>query len=166
LYSNACFFNLSETDRPAWKVIGPLEPTEPAWLRPPGRVVSLPIAAVEPAEAVEVPDTISADAAQYLSGWQKLAYKSWVDQKRRGVVEAVTGAGKTRLGIAAIKEAVTMNRRSVVIVPSIVLQQQWHRKITEIFPNVRIGLFGGGHRQRTAEITIAVVKSLASDAAN
>src|SRR5207248_1421177 len=90
----------------------------------------------------------------------------WVDQKRRGVVEAVTGAGKTRLGIAAIKEAVTMNRRSVVIVPSIVLQQQWHRKITEIFPNVRIGLFGGGHRQRTAEITIAVVKSLASDAAN
>src|SRR5207249_3159629 len=72
LYSNACFFNSSETDRPAWKVIGPLKPAEPAWVRPRGRVVPLPIAAVERAEAVEVPDAISADAAQYLSGWQKL----------------------------------------------------------------------------------------------
>ena len=98
LYSNACFFNFSETDRPAWKVIGPLKTTEPAWVRPRGRVVPLPIAAVEPAEAVELLDTISANAARHLSGWQKLAYQSWVHHKRRGVVEAVTGAGKTRLG--------------------------------------------------------------------
>jgi superfamily II DNA or RNA helicase len=165
LYSNACFFNLSETDRPAWKVIGKLTPIQPPRTRPRGRVVPPPIAAVEPPKAVVVPGRISADAAQDLSVWQKLAYKRWVDHKRRGVVEAVTGAGKTRLGIAAIKEAVAINRRSVVVVPSIVLQQQWHREIKAIFPHVNIGLFGGDYRQTTAEITIAVVNGFARHAA-
>jgi RNA polymerase primary sigma factor len=35
-----------------------------------------------------------------------------------------------------------------------------------MFPNVRVGFFGGGQRQTTAEITIAVVKGLATDALN
>lgn len=165
LYSNDCFFNSSETDCPAWGVVDKLKKIKPAWTRPRERVSPRPIAAVEPATAGAVPDKISADAAQHLSGWQKLAYKSWVDHKRRGVVEAVTGAGKTRLGIAAIKEVFAMKRRSVVVVPSIVLQQQWHRELKAIFPNMSIGLFGGNHRQTTAEITIAVVNGFAANAA-
>jgi superfamily II DNA or RNA helicase len=163
LYSNACFFNLSETDRPAWKVVGPLKPTQPMWVQPPRHVFPLPIPTVEPPPTVSLPEKIYADAAQHLSGWQKLAYKNWVDHCRRGIVEAVTGAGKTRVGIAAIKEAVAFRRRSVVVVPSIVLQQQWHRELKKSFPNVNIGLFGGEHRQATAEITIAVVNGLATD---
>jgi superfamily II DNA or RNA helicase len=165
LYSNACFFNSSETDRPAWKVIGRLTPSQPPWTRAGGRVPPPPIAAIEQAEAVEVPDRISADAGEHLSDWQRLAYKSWVDHERRGVVEAVTGAGKTRLGIAAIRETLAIKRRSVVVVPSIVLQQQWHRELTAIFPEASIGRFGGNHRQTSAEITVAVVNSLAADAA-
>ena len=163
LYSNDCFFNLSETDRPAWKVVAPLKPTQPMWVQPPRHVFPLPIPTVEPQPTVSLPEKIYADAAQHLSGWQKLAYKNWVDHGRRGIVEAVTGAGKTRLGIAAIKEAVAFKRRSVVVVPSIVLQQQWHRELKKSFPNVNIGLFGGDYRQATAEITIAVVNGLATD---
>ena len=165
LYSNACFFNESETDCPSWKVIGRPEPIQPAWTRPRAPVSPPPIAILPLAIAVRVPDLISADASRDLSGWQKWAYQSWVHHERRGIVEAVTGSGKTRLGIAAIKEALALKRRSVVVVPSIVLQQQWHRELKAMFPNVSIGLFGGDHRQTTAEITVAVVNGIAANAA-
>ena len=39
-----------------------------------------------------------------LYDWQKEALQAWNANGRHGVVEAVTGAGKTRLGLAAAKE--------------------------------------------------------------
>lgn len=42
----------------------------------------------------------------FLYPWQQEALKAWHSNARRGVVEAVTGSGKTRVGIAAAFEAV------------------------------------------------------------
>jgi len=73
-----------------------------------------------------------------LYSWQEAALSDWRDARRRGVVQAVTGAGKTRVGIAAIAEALALGRRAVVIVPSLVLVRQWIAAIGELLPGVLI----------------------------
>jgi hypothetical protein len=93
---NACFFNLSETDRPAWKVVGPSNPARSDVGTTTAACFSACNSTVEPPPTVSIPQKIYADAAHDLFGWQKLAYKNWVDRGRRGIIEAVTGAGKTR----------------------------------------------------------------------
>jgi hypothetical protein len=58
-----------------------------------------------PVQAVPAPVPASYDYA-FLYPWQQEALKAWHSNARRGVVEAVTGSGKTRVGIAAAFEAV------------------------------------------------------------
>jgi RNA polymerase primary sigma factor len=73
-----------------------------------------------------------------LYDWQRDALIAWDDADRRGVVQAVTGAGKTRVGIAAIEDAHRLGRQSVVIVPTLALVRQWISAIAELLPQVRI----------------------------
>ncbi|MGD7734077.1 sigma-70 family RNA polymerase sigma factor [Propionibacteriaceae bacterium G57] len=70
--------------------------------------------------------------------WQSAALESWQAADRRGVVQAVTGAGKTRVGVAAVAEALAAGRRAVVMVPSLVLARQWVATITELLPGVDV----------------------------
>lgn len=51
--------------------------------------------------------------------WQYEALHAWRSKDRRGVVEAVTGAGKTRVGIAAAQEAVRQGIRVLILVPNL-----------------------------------------------
>ncbi|WP_081684099.1 sigma-70 family RNA polymerase sigma factor [Granulicoccus phenolivorans] len=69
--------------------------------------------------------------------WQQAALEAWRAADRRGVVQAVTGAGKTRVGVGAIAEALAAGRRSVVIVPSRVLVEQWLSTLRELLPRVK-----------------------------
>lgn len=73
-----------------------------------------------------------------LFDWQRDALIDWDDADRRGVVQAVTGAGKTRVGLAAIEDAHRLGRQSVVIVPTLALVKQWIAAIAELLPLVRI----------------------------
>ncbi|MBK9696753.1 MAG: DEAD/DEAH box helicase family protein [Propionibacteriaceae bacterium] len=70
--------------------------------------------------------------------WQVDALEAWSDRGHRGVVEAVTGAGKTRVGIAAIAEARKQGQRAVVIVPSLVLVKQWATTLNELLPDLTV----------------------------
>lgn len=70
--------------------------------------------------------------------WQTDALTSWLQRGHKGVVEAVTGAGKTRVGIAAIAEARRHGRRAVVIVPSLVLLRQWATALNELLPDLTV----------------------------
>ncbi len=70
--------------------------------------------------------------------WQREALDAWHQQGSSGMVQAVTGAGKTRVGVAAIAEALDDGLRSVVVVPSLVLVKQWLSTLSELLPNVRI----------------------------
>lgn len=74
--------------------------------------------------------------------WQQEALDAWLDASRRGVVEAVTGTGKTAVGILAAADAVARGRRVLVIVPGVDLLDQWHAKLTSDLPSVRIGRLG------------------------
>lgn len=73
-----------------------------------------------------------------LYDWQRDALIAWDDAQRKGVVQAVTGAGKTRVGLAAIEDAHRQGRQSVVIVPTLALVKQWVAAIAELLPDVTI----------------------------
>ena len=60
----------------------------------------------------------------FLYPWQQEALKAWHSNARRGVVEAVTGSGKTRVGIAAAFEAVRQGIKVLILVPTAELQRQ------------------------------------------
>lgn len=75
--------------------------------------------------------------------WQKEAIANWKAQNCQGVVEAVTGAGKTRVGIRAAIEELEKGGFVLVIVPSLELLRQWEKSFREYLPDkTRIGLFG------------------------
>jgi superfamily II DNA or RNA helicase len=79
-----------------------------------------------------------------LRPWQAEAFAAW-STTCRGVVEAVTGTGKTRLAMAAIRSVVDHGGRGLVLVPTLELQDQWVRELRAAAPDVRVGRMGGGH---------------------
>ena len=62
-----------------------------------------------------------------LRQWQIDALQAWRLRGRRGVVEAATGTGKTRLAIAAISEAKAADPDCgiAIVVPTLILAEQW-----------------------------------------
>ncbi|WP_394159773.1 sigma-70 family RNA polymerase sigma factor [Galactobacter valiniphilus] len=99
-----------------------------------------------------------------LFAWQRDAVHEWYSAGRRGVVEAVTGAGKTRVGIAAIKDAVAQGMRALVVVPTVELQTQWANAIRPHFEGLELGFLGGG-KEATFDhhhVVVAVVNTAAT----
>lgn len=60
-----------------------------------------------------------------LRTWQSEALDSWAGHGRIGVVEAVTGTGKSRVGVEAVREALADDYSVVIVVPTRELVQQW-----------------------------------------
>jgi RNA polymerase primary sigma factor len=77
--------------------------------------------------------------------WQGEALTAWRLNHRRGVIEAVTGTGKTRVGILAAHEALERRERVAVIVPTLDLLEQWDSEIAAALPSVRRARCGGGY---------------------
>ena len=96
--------------------------------------------------------------------WQLDALVSWLRCGRRGVVEAVTGSGKTDVAIAAIADALRRGRFVLVVVPSRVLMEQWHGRLTAALPGARIGRLGdsGKDDSSSCDVLIATRHSAAA----
>jgi len=96
-----------------------------------------------------------------LRQWQREALKAWNENGRKGLVEAVTGTGKTWLGLAATAEELNLGGKVVVIVPSIELQRQWSEKLQRSFPEIQIGILGNGSHEDllSCDVLIAIVHS-------
>src|SRR6476469_9012384 len=88
--------------------------------------------------------------------WQLDALVSWLRCGRRGVIEAVTGSGKTEVAIAAASDALRRGRFVLVLVPSRVLMEQWHGRLTEALPSVRIGRLGDSGRDGPSDCDVLV----------
>jgi superfamily II DNA or RNA helicase len=86
--------------------------------------------------------TPSDTSERELYRWQLDALISWLRCGRRGVIEAVTGSGKTDVAIAAAVDALRRGRFVLVLVPTRVLMQQWHGRLTAALPDMRIGRLG------------------------
>lgn len=63
-----------------------------------------------------------------LYDWQREALGVWQDHDHEGVVEAVTGAGKTRVAIAAAADVLRDGGKVAILVPTIDLLHQWKRE--------------------------------------
>ena len=93
---------------------------------------------------------------QSLYRWQFEALISWLRCGRRGIVEAVTGSGKTNVALAAAADA---NRRGLfvlVVVPSRVLMNQWALRLTQALPGCRIGRLGDNFNDEVAGCDVLV----------
>ena len=97
--------------------------------------------------------------------WQERALKDWNKKKCRGIVEAVTGTGKTFLGIAAWELLDNKSNRPLhcmIVVPTIPIMKQWVRKLEMHYPNLNIAKRGDGHKDTFAKgrVMVAVIDSV------
>ncbi|UJR79431.1 DEAD/DEAH box helicase family protein [Sandaracinus amylolyticus] len=85
-----------------------------------------------------------------LRPYQQAALDAWEAAGRRGIVVLPTGAGKTRLGAAAIAR---VSARTLVLAPTRVLVEQWLRTLAELGLGP-LGQWGDG-KHELAPITVA-----------
>jgi superfamily II DNA or RNA helicase len=88
---------------------------------------------------------------------QQEALQAWIAVGRRGVVVLPTAAGKTYLAQMAMQAT---PRSTLITVPTIDLMHQWYAHLLAAFPDVEVGLLGGGSRDRTP-ILVATYDSAA-----
>lgn len=88
--------------------------------------------------------------------WQHDALAAWHACGRRGVIEAVTGSGKTDVAIAAISDAIDRGLFALVIVPSRVLMEQWNQRLCTSMPGREIGRLGDGYRSRPIDCDVLI----------
>ncbi|ELZ60780.1 MULTISPECIES: DEAD/DEAH box helicase [unclassified Haloferax] len=98
--------------------------------------------------------SLSLSTTYDLRDYQRAALDAWLDAGGRGVVELPTGAGKTVLAVAAM---VARSVPTLVVVPTIDLQDQWIRELETEF-DVPVGRFGGGEQTQEA-ITVSTYDS-------
>ncbi|GAA4282751.1 hypothetical protein GCM10022261_02820 [Brevibacterium daeguense] len=99
----------------------------------------------------------------HLWQWQREALDTWHQSDARGVIEAVTGAGKTMLGVTAAFEAFKNGIKTLVLVPTTELQAQWQRRLSETIPQADIGTLGNGRHDGLADcdILVSIINSAA-----
>lgn len=77
---------------------------------------------------------------------QEEALLAWKQAQRQGVVVLPTAAGKTYLAQLAME---CTPRTTLILVPTLDLMHQWYAQMKAAFPDVEVGLLGGGSRDRS-----------------
>ena len=106
------------------------------------------------AESIEITDKAKAFTAVEMLPSLKMtpyvhqqeALDAWRKAARQGVVVLPTAAGKTYLAQLAMQ---TTHRNTLILVPTLDLMHQWYAHLEAAFPDVKVGLLGGGARDRT-----------------
>jgi superfamily II DNA or RNA helicase len=88
---------------------------------------------------------------------QKEALERWKAARGRGLVVLPTGAGKTLVGMLTVAWAA---RSTLVVVPTLDLMHQWYALVRAAFPEVEVGLIGGGYHE-PLDLAIATYDSAA-----
>ncbi|MBD3205718.1 DEAD/DEAH box helicase [Candidatus Bathyarchaeota archaeon] len=89
-----------------------------------------------------------------LRNYQSEALEEWIKNYNRGIVVLPTGAGKTYLAIKAIER---LKVSTLIVVPTIVLLEQW-RELLEDHLRTPIGAIGGGQNELSS-ITVSTYDS-------
>jgi superfamily II DNA or RNA helicase len=138
LASDARFVPVTELGRQRWTLTEPGPDTGHPGADTPGRAGALDT----PGRAGAVDTRVALDRLQ-LRPWQAEAFAAWSDTCS-GVIEAVTGTGKTRLAIAASRTVLDRGGRVLVLVPTLELLDQWRSSVRELLPDASFGQLGGG----------------------
>ncbi len=89
-----------------------------------------------------------------LRPYQEASLRAWNIAGRRGIVALPTGAGKTRIAMAAIAEC---NVPVLCLVPTRVLLDQWFQQLSRHY-SAHVGIYGDGTHE-LAPITVATYES-------
>jgi superfamily II DNA or RNA helicase len=89
-----------------------------------------------------------------LRDYQKRSLNAWIGNLYKGVLVLPTAAGKTYIGVSAIKE---IQSSAIVVVPTIDLLHQWHEVIYRLI-GIDAGEYGGG-KKILKPVTIATYES-------
>jgi RNA polymerase primary sigma factor len=103
-----------------------------------------------------------------LFDWQRAAIAAWRGNGGRGVIEAVTGTGKTLVAIEILRHLLKLGQKALIVVPSIVLLDQWKDVVQQELGIDVISTLGGNRGQNVnsdCPVTIGVVNSVANIAA-
>jgi RNA polymerase primary sigma factor len=89
------------------------------------------------------------------------ALDAWEASGRRGVVEAVTGAGKTRVALAACADVLRAGGTCAIVVPTKELMRQWESEVRRHVIRAarldpRVGFMGGGHHSTLSKSDIVI----------
>jgi superfamily II DNA or RNA helicase len=112
--------------------------------------------------AVDVVDGVQTQPPEPTGPWelpslrpyQDAALETWTSSGRHGLIVLPTGAGKTRVAIAALA---TTRARALCLVPTRVLLQQWRDEIAR-FLGAPVGCLGDGTRE-VAPVTVSTFES-------
>ena len=99
--------------------------------------------------------------------WQEECINSWFENKTRGTVKVATGGGKTILALAIVERLQNTklpDLRVAIIVPTIVLMNQWYEEIVKCsnLPEEYIARYGGGHKENISGNHRILISVLAS----
>ena len=105
-----------------------------------------------------------------LRAWQESCRDKWFKSSMRGVVKVVTGAGKTVLACGIIEQLQNTEApqlRVAIVVPTVVLLDQWYELLTEHsnLPTGAVGRLGGGYQHKfddSVRILVCVLNSAAA----
>lgn len=100
-----------------------------------------------------------------LRAWQREALNKWKQLGYRGVVEAVTGSGKTEVGIAAAIDAVHAGKQVLVVVPTRDLMQQWYERLSSTELAGGVGRRGDTHKAsfQQCDVVVSTIHSAVAD---
>lgn len=79
--------------------------------------------------------------------YQELVLRNWKNAGRRGIVQFCTGAGKTVVGMLALRWCFAQRLPAVILVPSKTLLHQWSHEVASTFPGARILKAGDNNNQ-------------------
>ncbi|MEA5518968.1 DEAD/DEAH box helicase [Limnoraphis robusta] len=77
---------------------------------------------------------------------QQEALTAWRQAQSQGVVVLPTASGKTYLAQMAMQAT---SNRTLIVVPTLDLMHQWYAHLKAAFPDLDVGLLGGGSRDKT-----------------
>ncbi len=108
-------------------------------------------------------DSEETDFLYNLMEHQKLVLSSWEENNRKGLVKFATGAGKTFVGIEAIRRHMnnqsTATNHTLVIAPSVLLQEQWTEQLELFLPNYSVHTIGGKTTKSQWKRTVSFLSS-------
>ena len=97
--------------------------------------------------------------------WQREALAAWSKAGHRGVVEAITGAGKTPLAFWAIGEALDADMKVLVIAPNDARVDHWYDGLRSALPINRVGKRTGAKDEHlgSADVVVATAQDAARE---
>lgn len=108
----------------------------------------LELAADDPEEILTIRARSSRDVERpALFDFQNNAIQCWEQRNHRGILRHATGTGKTVTAIEAVRRWVAPGRPSLIVVPSVLLLEQWRSELSRFLGHEAPSVLpvGGGH---------------------